>query len=462
MFEQPINDAIQRISRDVLEDRTLIPLAEISADERIDRRLTAFFENEVHWWIYSEATARRRDRRFDYDDPELASLLDYMESVQTRHARFDRSAFLRTLESGVKLGYNFRCRPQTTLKWFVFRGEPTKPLGETLLRMDAFVDYPYFATVFRQWVERKRSERPVFDSISSREFERIIRRIDDQILLSCTIEELLELMDPLFDLAEEAGGQKGELPIEVLIVYFDDKKISKLVEFLESIAADHPHMTRESFATVIEKLLVAVEDEPEADFSSVYQEDVLDAVVRDHLAGPVGEEGPESGQQESPVDPSEEAVDDVDRDERPPTTERASENDTSAIEPSLDDSTDTVDATDVDTSDENGSASGRKKDAKRKKKTSARSLPEGLDDIRSKIDEGLEKKILKKIFGRDRDSYEGCLTDINDASSWREASALLDRLFDEREVDPYSKTAIRFTDAVYGRYLDRHLSPEVG
>lgn len=281
MFEQEINDTIQRITRDVLQDRTVIPLTEILEEQRIPERFTAFFETEARWWIYTESVARARDRRFDFSHPELGSLLNYLEQVQVRHARFERDDFTAVLDSAVKLTYNYLCRPQTTLKWYVFRGEPTKSIGETLLRMDAFVDYPYFRTVFGEWVERKKSERPTFDSISSKEFERIIRRIDDQILLSCTIDDLLGLMKPLFDFIGKGDAQS--IPIEALIVFFDDKNIRKLVDFLERERGHRSHVTHNSFVILMEELLTSADDAPDTDFSSVYQDDALDQVVREHL-----------------------------------------------------------------------------------------------------------------------------------------------------------------------------------
>lgn len=281
MFEQEINETIQRITRDVLQDRTVVPLAEILEEPRIPDRFKAFFETEARWWIYTESVARSRDRRFDYSNPELDSLLSYLEQVQVRHARFERDDFIAVLDSAVKLTFNYLCRPQTTLKWYVFRGEPTKPIGETLLRMDAFVDFPYFRSVFGEWVDRKKGERPTFDSISAKEFERIIRRIDDQILLSCTIDDLLEILTPLFDFIGK--GEAQSLPVEALIVFFDDKNIRKLVDFLERERGRRTHITPNSFVLLMEELLSSSDDEPETDFSSVYQDDALDQVVREHL-----------------------------------------------------------------------------------------------------------------------------------------------------------------------------------
>lgn len=417
MFEQEIKGAISEISREILKDQTLVPLQDILNDKRFPDRLKAFFENEVHWWITNDSISRSRDRRFDYSHQEMTSLLDYLREVQTRHARFERDEFLATLEGGVKLTYNYICRPQTTLKWFIFRGEPTRPLAETILRMNAFLDYPYFSTVFNEWVERKRLERPVFDSISSREFERIIRRIDDQILLSCTIDELLEIMEPVFSFIGQ--GEDRRVPIEALIVYFDDKKIAKLVDFLDEIGRTHEYVTPESFAILIEDLLVRAEDEPEADFSSVYQEDELDEVVREHLEVEEALAEAERNGGREVVAVEEEIVEE-------PTVVEAEPEPIAEAKPEP-----------VEVSDD---------------REEAREV-RPLENLRKEIEKGLEKKVIKKIFDRKKKEYTSFLKGLGEAEEWSEAAELLDLLFHEKKIDPYSRTAIRFTDTIYGRFI---------
>ncbi len=623
MFEQEINESIQRITRDILQDKTLIPLTEILEEQGISNRFKAFFETEVHWWIYTDAMTRKRDRRFDFAHPEIASLLNYLEQIQAKHARFERDEFLATLDKAVKLSYNYICRPQTTLKWYIFRGEPTKPLGETLLRLNAFNDYTYFRAVFTDWVDRKREERPTFDSISAREFERIVRRIDDQILLSCTIDELLEMMSPLFEFIGK--GENRSVPIDALIIFFDDKHIARLVQFLEKEKERRTHVTPDSFAMMMDELLTNAEEEPDVDFSSVYQDDALDAVVREHLQGgelqeggiidptlpptepfislnsdvPSGEaetssaeigEVPEekaapvstdptpeetlseeesAGEEGSATDPpgndffigpdplppdstpenvfaqeseekrsapatepiidilieaeetDHESENEVEQEpeERggngirkieeiisgtPSRTETLSRDETAeAVEEKgiveNDEETDssssagmeheeeedvatetsqeieadgTADESGEDeeaaqeeaaeTSETGGTVSEEEENRRQDEETSSEESAVGeeeetetasLEDVRKYIDAMLERKVVKKIFNRKREEYEKTLDLLNTADTWREASRILDELFIRFDVDPYSRTAIRFTDAVYGRYL---------
>jgi hypothetical protein len=591
MFERVIAQTIQRITTDVLRERSSISLVEILEEERIPARLKPFFETEVQWWLYNEMLARAANKRFNYDHPELASLLNYLEQVQFRHARFEREDFLTVLDSAVKLTYNFLCRPQTTLKWYIFRGQPVKPLREVMLRFGAFLDYGYFRNVFSEWVERKQHERPTFDGISSTEFERVIRRIDDQILLNCTVEDLLAILNPIFEFIGE--GEEMQVPIDALIIFFDDKNIKKLVDYLErSREGGRETVSRDDFVALLDELLSSSEEEPEADFSDVYQNDELDDVVRRHLqsegkamiaGGPefpqvdlsdevevdgrmpevsnampeatpqyqyqtgereqppgidtggwispeqhrsfteafgassaqtarqeveaterIGdmanrrEEGGIGEMKETEIEPSPALYDDAALEEstmagdeeagpaagaslddttkqngttarvteESPVVDRAVSGTTiHAAERRVDDTADTYLSEDDEEEDEEEddlpsfSGAGQSpsdrpvpnSDPARYGQPSERSL----EDVRRFIDPMLERKVLKRIFDKDRVEYESALDRLNASDNWRAASQVLDELFSRHGVDPYSRTAIRFTDSVYGRYLPR-------
>lgn len=85
--------------------------------------------------------------------------------------------------------------------------------------------------------------------------------------------------------------------------------------------------------------------------------------------------------------------------------------------------------------------------------TGAPRVAPAMSDVRRFIDPALERKVVKKIFAKNRADYEVALDRLNTAPNWKTASQVLDELFLKYNVDPYSRTAIRFTDSVYGRYL---------
>lgn len=505
MFERVITQTIQRISSEVLRDRQSVPLAEILDDERVPTRFKPFFATEVRWWLHNDVVARNANKRFDFAHQELASLLEYLEQVMFRHARFDQDEFRATLDGAVKLTFNYLCRPQTTLKWYIFRGQPVKPLSEVMLRFESFLDYEYIGNVFAEWVERKVQERSTFEAISATEFERIIRRIDDQILLSCTVDELLALLDPIFDFIGE--GAEQTVPLDALIIFFDDKNVTRLVEHLDRYRAPNLMISRERFVGILDELLTTAEENPEADFSSVYQNDELDDIVRSHLQSAPDDRETRDDNQNAVAEPVAEkaaafaepvadtATAFVDDDA---VRARAQSADDDAMRPRAHTAPAVDDAASIDdvvatfemprgalsdpapliqeappiAHDSRSIASEEKAiDDKSQPVVEApgpsveethptvdKATKPDVDDVvklagdSAGLDPLLERKVLKKIFDRDRAAYDETMLQLQSAESWRQASLILDELFIRFDVDPYSRTALRFTDSVYTRF----------
>jgi len=72
--------------------------------------------------------------------------------------------------------------------------------------------------------------------------------------------------------------------------------------------------------------------------------------------------------------------------------------------------------------------------------------------LRSLIDEKSEKVFIKKLFNGEKGSYEKLLLQLEEAESWRVAKILIDNELFKRDVDPFSREAIKLVDLVYGRF----------
>jgi hypothetical protein len=79
-----------------------------------------------------------------------------------------------------------------------------------------------------------------------------------------------------------------------------------------------------------------------------------------------------------------------------------------------------------------------------------RSIPKG--GLRSFIDDKSRKGFIKKLFGGETEGYEHLLDKLEEADSWRVAKILIDNELFKRDVDPFSREAIKLVDIVYSRY----------
>ncbi|MCD6116098.1 hypothetical protein J7K93_03705 [bacterium] len=72
--------------------------------------------------------------------------------------------------------------------------------------------------------------------------------------------------------------------------------------------------------------------------------------------------------------------------------------------------------------------------------------------IRSYIDKKAEKSFVKKLFGGSQEDFDKLVGKLDEAESWRVAKILIDNELFKRDVDPFSREAIKLVDMVYGLY----------
>ncbi len=84
---------------------------------------------------------------------------------------------------------------------------------------------------------------------------------------------------------------------------------------------------------------------------------------------------------------------------------------------------------------------------------------EALDDLTNEpekleklIDNKTQKVFVKKLFGGDQSAYSELTEKLDEAESWRVAKILIDNELFKRDVDPFSREAIKLVDMVYSRY----------
>jgi hypothetical protein len=71
------------------------------------------------------------------------------------------------------------------------------------------------------------------------------------------------------------------------------------------------------------------------------------------------------------------------------------------------------------------------------------------------VDEKSRREFIKKIFHKDLDAYLAFIEQIENMQTWKEAKAFLDREFQQRRVNPYSREAVRLSDMVFSRYFTK-------
>jgi len=74
------------------------------------------------------------------------------------------------------------------------------------------------------------------------------------------------------------------------------------------------------------------------------------------------------------------------------------------------------------------------------------------EELKELIDDKTKKGFVKKLFAGNNDDYDETLTKLEEAESWRVAKILIDNELFKRDVDPFSREAIKLVDLVYSRF----------
>lgn len=276
MFEKEI-ERVRKALEQQLETRQPYTLLDsVLSNTAIHPSYRVYFKAEVQWWLHEERAIRSSNPRFDTTVHEVRQALEHIDLLYGKFARFDHEELLSTIEAATKTRLNFLCRPRTTLKWFVFRGEPTKPLYEILLRLNYLSDHDYLLDGIRSWAT-SRGDLSANEILSVVEFERIIEKVDNDAILDLSQEDFVKLLEPMYEFFAEVNPElpPETVPTEAVIIFLDDKGAVPLSQALERMLyrEELRALTRKKFMEVIDTVIATID---EMGMEEVQQEAVHD------------------------------------------------------------------------------------------------------------------------------------------------------------------------------------------
>ncbi len=264
-------------------------LVNILDNPSLDRAYKEFFRAEVEWILYQDRIRRQTNLPIESGDPLFQRVWEQVEYYVRQHARFDRRAALSLIDMAVKSLLNYRVRPRVSLKWFVYRGEPTKPVCEIVLRMQYFADYPYFRAGFAQWLEERELTPESTHIMPMFEFERLIKQLDDDFILDLSTSEFIDLLDPIFSFFNDDATPVAlqAIPIEALIVFLDDKDIQVIAQKFERMLYHDGvrNVTRDMILRVVEQVLQELELQDRANVEVQHTDSISEPSAEEESTG---------------------------------------------------------------------------------------------------------------------------------------------------------------------------------
>ena len=396
MADQIVENYIANVKKEVLQENMRdIPLAYLM-QTAIPESIKHYFNHEVENWILEEEAKFESSERFDYDIPEVRMKIDQIFDHLKNTATFSTNQFNQLLERAVKLERSFTIQPQRTLTQFLFKNNTevrTKQVNDTL---NYFFVHEYYKQKLTEYFDLK-----YLQQINLEQFKALLKQIDEQVFNADLKTEALKLVKAIAELISK-GSDDGKIPLEEIVKAFEDRSLNEYSSLFNSLLSKG-----------IETLSLQ-EIEEAIDNSDKTQTHVAEETIS------LDDIDISAVQMEAPVAEEDEEDDDFDEEE----DELSESENAEAVGDQLSDMV----ASQMD--------SGKP-----------------LQDLNELIDKKQRKLFLKKLFKKDEAAFEDFIAEINELTSWKDASYVIEDEFYNRDINPYSKEATMFSDICYNRFF---------
>ncbi|HEY9164722.1 MAG TPA: hypothetical protein VIS48_01025 [Candidatus Kryptonia bacterium] len=400
MFEKEISGYAFNVAKRYTGDR--IPLGVILTDVELPDNFKKFADAEVEEMIDREELGESRTGRFDLSEPQIRALFKEIRHVLKNSFEFSREEFLEVAGKASKFIYNYVIRPKWTLEKFIFKGEPEVGRREIENAARYLSDYPFYLKGIFEYLDFHDTDKLDLES-----WKKVHAKIDEHILatISTRLENITAALYDLFKFSTDAA----RVPTDALILFFRDKSDSDMVDRIEfakevkNIAALDTNALRSVFEATTKDVNqnIAVLKSPESppkEFRPFEMKPV---------PGPMQPKPVETPRFQSPGR------------ETPPDIQQIMAEHAKSV----------------------ASAPPPKPET-----------PARRPAVRSLISAKAELRIVKKLFKGSRSAYQVALHRLDECSDWQSASRIVEGIFIDNGIDPFSKYAVAFTDAVSSKF----------
>lgn len=396
-----------------------------------------------------EANRLRRARTdwVNYDHPEVEQAARAFLKAAENHTQVPQDQWTETLRTASHRTADYLVRPVPTLTSFVFEDTSSAvPVSQIQWRMRFFGPYAYLRDAVQAFANKRNREALERDA-----FEQVLRRVDERMTADFDADRWVRLLDPLFEMAQRATGQK-QVPLPLLRAFFEEKNAVRIADRLtahelegNADAAD-PDTLRRLIDAVLSKDSFERRDLPESPFDPDFQESTEPARVQ-------------SAEPSSPKEDTSEAAPmwkQFEQDIPRRSTETNTGNDDGS-QPLWTQFQKHTSPSPSDTNSRPSSPAPGSPSTPSSSPSDGTSLSTGSSDDLSALERevfgpaNLPKRDLyvQKLFQGDEDAYRRVLERLRTTERWSEASQIIARdAFRAHQVNIYSDAAVHFTNAV--------------
>jgi len=404
MFEKEISNYAFNVTKRYTGIR--IPLNVLLSDPELPDNFKKFAESEVDEIIDREELGQSKTGRLDFSNQDIRALFKEIRHVLKNSFEFTREEFLEVADKASKFVFNYVIRPRWTLEKFIFKGEKKAPRKDVENALRFLSDYSYYPKGIQEYLDFHNAAE-----LDLAAWLRLHRKMDEH-LLGMTSSHLESLTAALFDLFNFSVGA-DKVPTDAMILFFRDKSDEQIVDRIE-FAKDLKNL-RALDLVALKAILEAAPKEVNESVEVLHPPEPppkeFRTLEKNNVTYPL-----ESHTSRLPKAEPEQKKD---SENRPPVTPWGSPVDAARL------------------------------------KEPAPMLPA----LRSLITSKVEQKIVKRLFRGSRSSYQVAVHKLDECANWQDASRILEGIFIDNSIDPFSKYALAFTDVVSIKFKNIQVPP---
>jgi len=416
MFDREKQVVISKYCKSIFHERERIPVSDI-LKLNIPESIKHYIRLEVEKKVEEEFREIKNFSKFNFDHIRVKPLVDELKVLLalTKELNVDELSIL--LKFALDLNLDYLLKPCDTLTSFVMRYEEFQPSSVVIERLNYVVDYEYFPVLVKKYLEKKGLSR-----ISKIDFLNLLYKIDKEYTKDFTILDHYNLFKRFKDFLSEINlSILNQAEYEAFIIYLKDKQQINSARFLEEHRDEF-----KSFDRDIDSFLKSILH------SSIVEKKMVEQKVDEKEQ--VVEEKTITVEQISRYDLKEEKL-----------SKPVVETETEHFEEELSEKNlQQIKIEEPVTSSE--STGFLPQELEEEISVPQKTYNRNLDGLMPKR---LRKKVIAKIFNDDELDFVEFMEKLNAVNNWDEAALLLTDLFEKKNIQPYSKWAIKFTEFLY-------------
>jgi len=275
MFEQYIESNWKRNIAPIDNQKDVIRLIDVINIPDLDKYVKVFLNAELEWLIYREKIKFLSNPNIDANN----ALKDYneYEKILRSNIIVKKRDLVTKIEFASKIHINYLVRPIFSLKRFIFGSDFSKPANEIILKLNYFSEYYYLINDIADFINEKIVQAGNSIQINSDTFSEVIQEIDNYYINFTNKTQFEELFSPIINYFNVFNQV---IPIDSLILFFDDKEKKNVVDLLFDIKVSKGEIiTNDNFRNI----LMEIYNEISINIPDTNEDENIDTILNSDL-----------------------------------------------------------------------------------------------------------------------------------------------------------------------------------